>query len=108
MYLKYGNIEHVYRNLLSKYGVRSQLVIFMEELSELIQQLSKLYRSIAFGQSFSIEGLLSELVDVDLMRDQLLTYINISYKKDEIDQLYQKVLDEKFNKIVKEGFQDER
>lgn len=61
----------LYKEALKQYGAKHQLVIVMEELSELTKELSKEYRGIG-----SREALIEELADVVLMTESLEYILN--------------------------------
>jgi hypothetical protein len=56
----------IYQDALKKYGVQLQLIMFMEELAELTQRISKKIRK----PKYPILPILEEMADVENMIDQ--------------------------------------
>lgn len=77
--LDYNNL---YNNLINKYGDK-QLVVAVEELSELQKEICKSLR----GKD-NKKNLIEEMADVYIMLDQLKIYYNISD-----DELNNKIID---------------
>lgn len=77
--LDYNNL---YNNLINKYGGK-QLVVAVEELSELQKEICKSLR----GKD-NKKNLIEEMADVYIMLDQLKIYYNISD-----DELNNKIID---------------
>jgi len=90
-----------YNKAISTFGMSTQLVIVMEELAELIQQISKFYRFIKFGQSFNTNNLLSEIVDSRLMIDELIYILKKVFNQITLDTLYKEQLYYKLNRFDK-------
>ena len=93
--------QEIFDKCLEKWGLNSQLVQTIEELSELIQSISKIYRFLEErGSNFLIgltimsdlkgddleclENIIEEIADSELMLDQLKYYFLIT--EDEISK----------------------
>ena len=62
----------LYQQLIKKYG-ENQLIVAIEELSELQKELCKHLRN-----NLNIANLIEELADVEIMLEQIKLYFNIS------------------------------
>jgi len=93
--------QEVFDKCLEKWGLESQLVQTIEELSELIQSISKIYRFLENeGDTFllgltvmhdlkgkdleTLQGIIEEIADTELMLDQLKYFFLIT--DDEISE----------------------
>lgn len=65
-------MNDVITKALENYGGNNQAVVCMEELSELIKELSKLLRGIG-----SIDHIAEEIADVEIMLAQMIMFYNI-------------------------------
>ena len=73
-------IREFNQEMISKYGL-TQLVIAVEELSELQKELCKYIRKKKLGEEldlFSIEPIKEEIADVELMLSQLKQYFSLN------------------------------
>ena len=68
--------ERLYKHLFIKYGIEKQFMVAMEEMSELIKELSKYCR----GTQSSIK---SEIADVEIMLDEIKFILKLD--KEEIE-----------------------
>ena len=72
--LAYPLLIDVYNKVINIYGVKQQFIIAMEELAELIQNLSKYLR---YGNTEKvISNIVNEIVDCEIMIDQIKIIIN--------------------------------
>ena len=62
-------------NVLAKYGIKHQMNMVMEECSELIKAVSKIFR---YGKARGMENFIEELVDVIVVCQQMLLAFGIS------------------------------
>lgn len=77
--------KDIYRMAIEKYGKTSQCIIAMEEMSELIKELSKNYRGCD-----NITSVSEEMADVEIMLEQLKLLFNNRAEVDilKADKLY--------------------
>ena len=64
--------QEIYKRLISKFG-KQQIIVAIEELSELQKELCKHLR-----HKTNKEAIVEEIVDVQIMLEQLIEYFNIS------------------------------
>lgn len=83
--MTYGERERIYKKAIDTYGPFNQAVIAMEEMSELVKELSKNYR----GKQ-NKEAIAEEVADVSIMLEQLSMIYNI---KEEIEVWKRRKLD---------------
>ena len=89
---KYMKNVPLYRKALSKWGYDLQLMMLIEECSEVIHAAAKLTRTHSWIFSPvnkdpnkykkmypALESLVEELADADIMKDQMLTHITDTY-----------------------------
>ena len=60
------DIESIYQKAIDHYGIRSQMIVAIEELSELQKELTKVLRDKA-----DYRHLAEEMADVEIMMEQL-------------------------------------
>ena len=65
--------EQMYKRLFEKYNTK-QIIVAIEELSELQKELCKMLRK---GSADNIENIKEEIADVSIMLDQLVYYLEI-------------------------------
>ena len=58
--------KNLYKEAISRFGTSAQIMIAMEECSELIKELSKMFR----GET-NVENISEEIADVQIMIEQL-------------------------------------
>lgn len=68
--------QEIYKLALKKWGMKRQIIIFMEEIGELLQAVSKVYRSPKDVQSR--DNLAEEIADVEIMTGQMKILLNVS------------------------------
>lgn len=73
MYNNEPTKEQMYKELFEKYDVK-QIIVAIEELSELQKELCKMLRK---GNTDNIENIKEEIADVSIMLDQLVYYFKI-------------------------------
>ena len=71
--------KQVFRSAISKYGDSNQIIVAIEEMSELIKALCKKLR----GRP-DFENIAEEMADVGIMLDQLMIMHDCSFKVGEI------------------------
>ena len=71
--ISYDERKQIYQAACEKYGIDSQIVIAIEEMSELTKEICKISR----GQ-WSIESLAEEIADVTIMMEQLHVIYDIN------------------------------
>lgn len=69
------NRERIYVKAIARYGAMSQQIVAMEEMSELIKELSKAIR----GKN-NAEKILEEVADVSIMLEQIKLMFGITNK----------------------------
>lgn len=83
--MTYGERERIYKKVIDTYGPFNQAVIAMEEMSEIIKELSENYR----GKK-NKESIAEEVADVTIMLEQLSIIYEI---KDEVEREMKRKLD---------------
>ena len=71
--ISYDERKQIYQAACEKYGIDSQIVIAIEEMSELTKEICKISR----GQG-DIESLAEEIADVTIMMEQLRVIYDIN------------------------------
>lgn len=79
------NRNEIYRKLICKYGEK-QIVVAIEELSELAKELCKALRG-----NENQENIIEEIADVEIMLVQMKMYFGIT--KSEIEEVKEKKLE---------------
>ena len=77
--------NQLYKRVLDVFGINNQLMVTVEECSELIKECSKMYR-----QRGNIEHLSEEIADVLIMCEQLIKHYGI---KPQVEMMMQKKLE---------------
>lgn len=83
--MTYGERERIYKKAIEQFGPFHQNVIAIEEMAELIKELSKNYRGEA-----NRENIAEEVADVRIMLEQLCIIYNI---KDDVERQMKKKID---------------
>ena len=65
------NGEKILRDAIERYGVRTQFVVAIEEMSELQKELCKVLRTGAALRGWGTEHIAEEIADVEIMLDQM-------------------------------------
>ena len=86
MYNNEPTKEQMYKQLFEKYDTK-QIIVAIEELSELQKELCKMLRK---GNPDNIENIKEEIADVSIMLDQLVYYLKID--KEELLEIQTKKL----------------
>ena len=86
--------ENVYKELIAKYGML-QLVVVIEELSELQKELCKSLRD-----KTNIDNIIEEIADVEIMLEQLKLYFKIDNNK--IDNIKSEKLNRTKERLLKQ------
>lgn len=88
MFCEMDDNEEIYEKALEKWGHGLQLVKTIEELGELIQEVSKVLIDHETGEFVKVDKLAEEIADVEIMLDQIkrMTFndVNIGDKVDVI------------------------
>ena len=71
------NHKEIYKKALDKYGALNQLVVAIEELSELQKALCKILRHGATNNEGRINNAIEECADVEIMLGQVKQMLNI-------------------------------
>lgn len=70
----------IYDKAISHYGIKHQLLMVMEECSELSKECSKVYRALDEGGTFRIDGLAEEIADVQITTGQIQRFFGLKDK----------------------------
>ena len=70
----------VYDKAINHYGIKSQLVMVMEECAELSKECSKIYRALEAGGTFGIDNLAEEIADVQIITGQVQRFFGLKDK----------------------------
>ena len=97
----FPNLNILYNLAIEKYGIQNQLVVVMEELSELIKECSKLYRNLTFYQTFNIENMIIEIIDVSISTDILKCYLKSEYNQIALNKMFSDKYEYKINRFKK-------
>lgn len=71
------NELEIYDKALKQYGIRNQLVMLMEECSELSKECSKIFRALNDREVFMLENLAEEIADVQIMTGEIQRYFGM-------------------------------
>ena len=94
------NIPFLYRKAIDKWGVESQVIMAYEEMSELMQALSKNYRGVK-----NVENIREEIADVEIMMGQLRVMFDAVDGGETIDEIKTRKL-ERLEELVEEKTQE--
>ena len=88
----YKRVNDVYERAIEFYGVDNQLFQLCEELAELIKAVNKWRRNRKLAEIYPAyrDDVTEEIADVEIMIDQLIMMLDISYK-DLFDIKYSKI-----------------
>lgn len=89
----------LYDELQKKYGIENQIIVAIEELSELGKELCKLLRNRS-----NKEELIEELADVEIMLEQIIYYYKF---RDRVDDIKIFKLNRTKNKYIGKDHADE-
>lgn len=67
----------LYDKAIRHYGIKHQLLMVMEECSELAKECSKIYRALDEGGEFAIDGLAEEIADVQITTGQITRFFDL-------------------------------
>lgn len=86
------NDIEVYERALRRYGIKQQLVMLMEECSELSKECSKIYRALEGEKCFTLDPMAEEIADVQVMCGQIQAFFDLKdsvkgYRKEKIRRL---------------------
>lgn len=84
--------QKAYTNAYIKYGESAQIMVAIEELSELSKELCKFFRHCSDGSEINIDGIIDETADVRIMLEQIEMIFGI-------DECVQKRMDYKINRL---------
>lgn len=93
------NRLELYNELENKYGIENQIIVAIEELSELGKELCKLLRN-----KNNEEELIEELADVEIMLEQIIYYYKF---RDRVDDIKIFKLNRTRNKYIGKDYADE-
>ena len=71
--IPYESRKEIYQKALSKFGIRLQMVVALEELSECQKEICKCMRGIA-----DLDHLAEEIADATIMLEQMRLYLNLN------------------------------
>lgn len=74
--------ESVYKKAIEKYGETHQFVVAMEEMAELIKELSKRVR---YGENRV--GIIEEIADVEVVLDQIKAHLGVTRIVEELKEM---------------------
>ena len=77
-------MNETYCNIISKFGIKNQIIVAVEELSELQKELLKDLRFFEEKKLSSIDNITEEMADVEIMLDQLKIIYN---NKEDIEKV---------------------
>lgn len=63
--------QKAYTNAYVRYGESAQIMVALEELSELQKELCKFFRHCSDGSDINIDGIVDETADVRIMLEQI-------------------------------------
>lgn len=70
----------LYDKAIRHYGIKHQLLMVMEECSELAKECSKIYRALEAGGTFGIDNLAEEIADVQITTGQVQRFFGLKDK----------------------------
>lgn len=65
------NDVELYDKALATYGIKQQLVVCMEECSELAKECAKIYRAFESEEVFGLSNIAEEIADVQIITGQI-------------------------------------
>lgn len=77
------NKEYLYKKAIAVWGIQAQLNMAVEECAELIKAIQKRKRG---NDNSTIDPLLEEMADVEIMLEQLKEIFNYKYSNGAIDK----------------------
>lgn len=77
--------ETIYERAINTFGSKIQIIIAMEEFSELIKCCSKIIR---YKESIYFRDLIQEIVDSEIMIEQLKVILCKHFDKDMVNRLF--------------------
>ena len=86
------NREEIYKELIQRYG-DTQIIVAVEELSELQKELCKALRS-----NGNRKNLIEEMADVEIMLEQMKMYFLI--EQEEIDKIKEQKIERTKNRLL--------
>ena len=88
--------KELYKKAIEKWGAHFQILMFFEEVGELMQAISKVYRDKGKGE-YDFAILAEEIADVEIMLEQLKIIFGIEELAKNIYRLKLKRLEEMLN-----------
>ena len=82
--MKDKKMNETYCNIISKFEIKNQIIVAVEELSELQKELLKDLRFFEEKKLSSIDNITEEMADVEIMLDQLKIIYN---NKEDIEKV---------------------
>ena len=93
----------IYDKAISHYGIKNQLLMVMEECSELAKECSKVYRALDEGGEFAIDGLAEEIADVQITTGQIQRFFGL---KDKVKEQRKSKLNRLVERMKNENCED--
>ena len=93
----------VYDRAISHYGIKHQLLMVMEECSELAKECSKIYRALEEGGTFGVDNLAEEIADVQITTGQVQRFFGL---KDKVKEQRKSKLKRLAERIENENCED--
>jgi NTP pyrophosphatase (non-canonical NTP hydrolase) len=73
--------QEIYDAILKKNGRKHQIIVAIEELSELQKELTKFLRFDGFSENHRLSETTEELIDVTIIVEQLINIFDIDYQE---------------------------
>jgi len=90
------NPREIYKKAIEKWGADFQILMLFEEVGELMQAISKIYRSKDKGE-YDFATLAEEIADVEIMLEQLKIIFGVEEGVKKIRKIKLKRLEEMLN-----------
>ena len=95
--------RELYNKAIQKWGERSQVKMAIEECAELIKALAKYDRN---NNGSTIDEILEEMADVEIMIEQLKIIFNYKYSNDTVDK-FKEIKRQKLERLEKLVMEEE-
>ena len=93
----------LYDKAIRHYGIKHQLLMVMEECSELAKECSKVYRALDEGGEFATDNLAEEIADVQITTGQIQRFFGL---KDKVKEQRKSKLNRLVERMKNENCED--
>jgi hypothetical protein len=94
--MRVREIRKICQKALQLWGATAQIMMTIEEMAELTQALSKLYRE---PNPATVKNMLEEIADVEIMLEQMKTFAQ-NYSAHNVDRIIEKIKMDKIERLM--------